>query len=44
MKSGERIDLSGVVIEVTGLGKDGLPSEAVFRFDKRLDDASLKWF
>jgi hypothetical protein len=43
MKRGERIDLPGLSIEISELGMSGFPSEAVFRFDRKLEDPSFKW-
>ena len=39
----ETIALTGVSIEVTESGEGGRPSEALFRFDRPLEDASLSW-
>lgn len=40
---GERVELSGVSVEVTGLTEDQRIAEATFHFTKSLDDPSLKW-
>lgn len=44
LKLGESIELSGVRIEVARLSKDGYPLEATFRFQRPLEDTSMKWF
>ncbi len=43
LKLGESIELSGVRIEVTKLSKDGYPLGATFRFERPLEDPSMKW-
>jgi len=43
MRLGERVELTGVSVEVTALTSDGRPAEARFRFDRALDDPSLLW-
>ena len=43
LKVGERIQLSGVSIEVLEIDDDGMPVEARFRFDVPLEDPSLRW-
>ena len=40
---GERVELTGMVVEVTALTPDGRPAEAEFRFDVPLEDPSLFW-
>lgn len=44
LKLGEALEVPGVKIEVTGLTMDGDVSEATFRFQRRLEDPSMKWF
>ncbi|MHC4800013.1 MAG: hypothetical protein ACYTF1_25530, partial [Planctomycetota bacterium] len=44
LKLGTSIELSGVGIEVTRLAKNGYPLEATFRFQRPLEDPSMKWF
>jgi hypothetical protein len=41
--AGERIELTGVTIEVMELTADGRPAVVAFRFDARLEDPSLRW-
>ena len=43
MVLGHRIELTGMRAEVRALAEDGRPSEARFRFDRPLDDTSLRW-
>ncbi|UCE60812.1 MAG: hypothetical protein JSU63_03495 [Phycisphaerales bacterium] len=43
MTLGQRIELSGVTVEVTALTIDGRPAEATFRFEVPLEDPSLRW-
>jgi hypothetical protein len=43
MRLGERIELTGVTVEVTALMADGRPAEARFHFDRALEDPSLLW-
>jgi hypothetical protein len=43
LRLGERIELTGVTIEVTALTADGRPAAARFRFEAGLDDPSLRW-
>ncbi len=40
---GERIELSGMTVEVTELSDDGRVMEASFRFGVSLEDPSLRW-
>ena len=40
---GQRVQLDGVEVEVTGLMPDGRPAEILARFDRTLDDPSLYW-
>jgi hypothetical protein len=40
---GEKVELTGVTVEVTDLTEDGRPAEATFRFAVPLEDASLRW-
>lgn len=43
LRLGQRIDLTGVTVEITALTPDGRPAEATFRFAKLLDDPELRW-
>ncbi len=43
MSLGQRVHLTDVVVEVTGLTPDGRPAEATFRFVAPLEDSSLYW-
>jgi hypothetical protein len=43
MRLGEQVELTGMTVEVTALTADGRPAEARFRFDRPLDDPSLRW-
>ena len=43
MKLGQRVELTGVSIEVTALTDDGRPAEATFRFAVPLEHPSLYW-
>lgn len=43
MKPGDRVRLQGLTIEVTRARSDGMPAEAIFRFDVPLEDDSLYW-
>jgi len=40
---GEKIEQSGMTVEITELRPDRRPAEAVFRFAVPLEDASLRW-
>jgi hypothetical protein len=40
---GQRVQLDGLSIEVTGLMPDGRPAEILARFDRTLDDPELFW-
>lgn len=40
---GDRIELTGMTVEVTELRSDGRPAEAAFIFSVGLEDASLRW-
>ena len=40
---GERIELTGMTVEVTELKSNGRPAEAAFSFSVALEDASLYW-
>ncbi len=43
LKLGERIELTGLTIEITALTEDGRPAEAAFRFATTLEDPSFRW-
>ncbi len=43
MRLGQRIELTGVTVEVTAVTDHGRPAEATFRFATRLDDPSMIW-
>ena len=43
MRQGERVELTGMTVEVTELTADGRPAEAIFRFDRELEDPMLVW-
>lgn len=43
MTVGQKVNLTGMSVEVTALTWDGRPAEAIFRFDVPLEDQSLKW-
>jgi hypothetical protein len=43
MSLGQRVELTGVTIEVTALTDDGRPAEATCRFEVPLEDPSLRW-
>jgi hypothetical protein len=40
---GQRIELTGVTVEVTAFTEDGRPAEATFQFALPLEDPSLCW-
>jgi hypothetical protein len=40
---GDRIELTGMTVEVTELTDNGLPAEAAFTFSVDLEDESLRW-
>jgi hypothetical protein len=40
---GHRVALTGTDVEVTAVSADGWPAEAVFRFDRSLEDPGLRW-
>jgi hypothetical protein len=40
---GEKVELTGMTVEVTALTEDGRPAEAAFQFTVPLEDASLLW-
>jgi len=42
-QAGERVEVSGMSAEVTGVDNDGQPTEVTFRFAVSLDDRSLCW-
>ena len=43
MHAGDRVDLTGLSIEVTRVQSNGMPAEAIFRFAVPLEDSSLYW-
>ncbi|MHC4623653.1 MAG: hypothetical protein ACYS4W_07090 [Planctomycetota bacterium] len=40
---GDRIELTGMTVEITKLTGDGRPAEAAFTFSVPLEDSSLRW-
>ena len=40
---GEKIELSGLTVEILEVAADGLPGVATFRFDRPLEDPGLRW-
>jgi hypothetical protein len=40
---GEKVELTGMTVEITELAADGRPQEAKFTFDVPLEDPSLRW-
>ncbi len=40
---GDRVELAGMSVEVLAVTDDGRPAEAMFRFDRSLEDNSLHW-
>lgn len=40
---GQQITLPGMAVEITEIGPERRPTEAVFRFDVPLEDKSLRW-
>ena len=43
MSVGQRVELTGMAVEITALTDDGRPAEASFRFAVPLEDPSLRW-
>jgi hypothetical protein len=43
LRAGDQVALTGLRAEVRAVGADGWPTETVFRFDRPLEDASLRW-
>jgi hypothetical protein len=43
MTLGERVELTGMSVEVTALTEDGRPAEATISFAVPLEDRSLRW-
>ncbi len=43
MSPGQRVELTGMTVEVLAVTDDGRPAEAAFRFAVPLDDPSLRW-
>ncbi len=43
MHVGQRVELTGMTVEVTALTDDGRPAEAAFRFAVPLEHPSLRW-
>jgi hypothetical protein len=40
---GEKVELTGMTVEITALTEDGRPAEAAFQFSVPLEDPSLLW-
>jgi hypothetical protein len=40
---GQQFHLTGMTVEITELTDDNRPAEAIFRFDKPLEDESFRW-
>ena len=43
MSLGQKVQLTGMTVEITRMTGDNRPYEATFRFDVPLEDASLRW-
>ncbi len=43
MHSGERVELAGMTVQITGMTPDKRPAEAQFEFDRSLENESLMW-
>jgi hypothetical protein len=43
LSPGTRVDLAGTRAEVTAVDAAGLPAEVIFRFDRDLDSAGVRW-
>jgi hypothetical protein len=43
LPEGSRVPLTGVTVEVTRTGADGVPTEAAFHFARPLEDEGLQW-
>jgi hypothetical protein len=43
LPEGSRVPLTGVTVEVTRAGADGVPTEAAFHFARPLEDEGLQW-
>ena len=43
MHLGQRVELTGMTVEVKALTDDGRPAEALFHFDRPLEDPSMLW-
>jgi hypothetical protein len=43
MARGQKVELTGMTVEVTEMTNDGRPAEAAFRFAVALEDSSLRW-
>jgi hypothetical protein len=43
MPVGTRVSYADLTVEVTRTDAAGVPTEALFRFDEPLEDASLRW-
>jgi hypothetical protein len=43
LRPGDGVALTGMRVEVRAVGREGWPTETAFRFDRPLEDASLRW-
>jgi hypothetical protein len=43
LRPGDGIVLTGMRVEIRAVGREGWPTETAFRFDRPLEDASLRW-
>jgi hypothetical protein len=43
MEAGQEIELDGMVVTISEVNAEGMPTEAMFRFDKPLEDESYRW-
>lgn len=43
LRAGDRIELTGMTVEITATTPDGRPAEAAFKFDTPLEDPGLRW-
>ncbi|MEK7793668.1 MAG: hypothetical protein AAB353_04020 [Candidatus Hydrogenedentota bacterium] len=44
LAAGQRIELTGMTVEVLALSEEGWPARVAYHFDKPLEDPSLLWF